>query len=160
MNESRDIGPLLRRVRRSAGQWASLLAAQADSGMSIVAFCRERGVAVSTFHAWRRRLSGTRAASSSSSSSSSSASSSCGFVRLRSGDEPPAEVVASGSRGGTPDGCEGDRAGEVDGDAEAAVDAGAVVVRYTDGVEVRVDAGRLTEVLRCLREGASDGGRG
>jgi len=150
MNESRDIGRRRRRVRRSTDQWASLLAAQADSGMSIVAFCRERGVAVSTFHAWRRRLSGTRAASS----SSSSASSSCGFVRLRSGDEPPAEVVASGSRGGTPDGCDRDR------DAEAAVDAGAVVVRYTDGVEVRVDGRRLTDVLRCLREGASDGGRG
>jgi len=78
-------------------------------------------VAVSTFHAWRRRLSGTRAASSSL----------CGFVRLRSGDEPPADV-----------------------------EAGVVVVRYTDGVEVRVDARRLGEVLGCLREGASDGRRG
>jgi len=130
MNESSDIGRRRRRVRRSADQWASLIAAQADSGMSIVAFCRGRGVAVSTFHAWRRRLSGSRAASS---------SSSCGFVRLRAGDEPPADV---------------------DGDGEAAADAGAVVVRFTDGVEVRVDARRLGEVLRCLREGASDGGRG
>mgnify|MGYP006308015103 CR=1 FL=1 len=120
MNESRDIGPRRRRVRRSAEQWASLIAAQADSGMSIVGFCRARGVAVSTFHAWRRRLSGTRAASSS-----------CGFVRLRSGDEPPADV-----------------------------DGGGVVVRFADGVEVRVDARQLTEVLRCLREGASDGRRG
>ena len=148
MNESSDIGSLRRRLRRSAEQWASLIAAQADSGMSIVAFCRGRGMAVSTFHAWRRRLSGTRAASSAT----------CGFVRLRSGDEPPADAVASGSRGGTPDGCEGE--GDVDGGGEAAVDAGAVVVRYTDGVEVRVDARQLTEVLRCLREGASDGGRG
>jgi hypothetical protein len=126
MNESSDIGRRrrrARRVRRSADQWASLIAAQADSRMSIVAFCRERGVAVSTFHAWRRRLSGTRAASSSSSS--------CGFVRLRSGDEPPADG-----------------------------DGGAVVVRFADGVEVHVDAGQLTEVLRCLREGASDTGRG
>jgi hypothetical protein len=145
MNESSDIGRRrrrARRVRRSADQWASLIAAQADSRMSIVAFCRERGVAVSTFHAWRRRLSGTRAASSSSSS--------CGFVRLRSGDEPPADGAASDLRGGTPE----------DGDGEAAVEAGAVVVRFTDGVEVRVDARQLTEVLRCLREGASDTGRG
>jgi hypothetical protein len=117
-----------------------LIAAQADSGMSIVAFCRGRGVAVSTFHAWRRRLSGSRAASSSS----------CGFVRLRSGDEPPADAAASDLRGGTPE----------DGDGEAAADTGAVVVRFADGVEVHVDAGRLGEVLRCLREGASDGGRG
>jgi transposase-like protein len=65
-----------RRVRRSAEQWSSLMAEHADSGLSIAAFCRERGLTVSSFHAWRRRLSEERATSATAR----------GFVRLRADD--------------------------------------------------------------------------
>ena len=73
-----------RRVRRSAEQWAALIAAQAASRLSISAFSRERGLAVSTFHAWRRRLGEERAAYSTK----------LGFVRLRVEDGPAAEAAS------------------------------------------------------------------
>ena len=88
-----------RRVRRSAEQWASLIAAQAASGLSIATFCRERGLAVSSFHAWRRRLVEAQAVSPAER----------GFVRLRVQDEPTDEAGPAGSQGiGGPDGCVGD----------------------------------------------------
>jgi len=147
-----------RRVRRSAEQWAALIAAQAASGVSIAAFCRERGLAVSTFHAWRRRLGEERAAYSTER----------GFVRLRVGDEPIAEAGPSDShRSGRHDGCVGDNQRDAEGNAEGeAKDRGdvdvpvqvrPVVVRFADGVEVHVDARQLAEVLTCLREGPTDG---
>jgi hypothetical protein len=39
----------------NAKTFSRLLRAQARSGLSIAAFCRERGIAVSTFHYWRKR---------------------------------------------------------------------------------------------------------
>jgi len=75
-----------RRVRRSAEQWASLIAAQAGSGLSIAAFCRERGLTVSSFHAWRRRLS----------RGGEGPSPARGFVRLRTdGGDGDGEDLAS-----------------------------------------------------------------
>jgi len=44
MQELREKPALRRRIRWSADLWAALIAAQATSGMSISAFCRERGV--------------------------------------------------------------------------------------------------------------------
>lgn len=41
--------------------FSRLLRAQARSGLSIAAFCRERRIAVSTFHYWRRRSASPKA---------------------------------------------------------------------------------------------------
>lgn len=40
----------------AADQWRELIAQQQDSGLSIAAFCAQRGVAASTFFAWRQKL--------------------------------------------------------------------------------------------------------
>jgi hypothetical protein len=37
-------------------QWREVLAAHQESGQSIVAFCRERGVREWQFHEWKKRL--------------------------------------------------------------------------------------------------------
>lgn len=37
-------------------RWRGLLAAQKESGQSIVAFCRERGLREWQFHEWKKRL--------------------------------------------------------------------------------------------------------
>lgn len=39
----------------NASTYAHLARMQAQSGLSIAAFCRKRGVALSTFHYWRKR---------------------------------------------------------------------------------------------------------
>ena len=44
------------RRRESWSKWRGLLADQAASRQSIAAFCRERGVPVSQFFAWKKRL--------------------------------------------------------------------------------------------------------
>ena len=147
-----------RRVRRSAEQWAALIAAQATSGVSTAAFCRERGLAVSTFHAWRRRLSEAQALSSAER----------GFVRLRVEDGPAAAAGSAGShRSDRHDGGVGDNQYDAEGNAEGDADdrnnvdvpvqVRPVVVRFADGVKVHVDARQLAEVLTCLREGPTDG---
>ena len=143
-----------RRVRRSAEQWTALIAAQATSGVSTAAFCRERGLAVSTFHAWRRRLSEAQALSSAER----------GFVRLRVEDGPAAAAgPADSHRSDRHDGSVGDNRcdAEVDtngrNDVDVPVQDRPVVVRFADGVEVHVDARQLAEVLTCLREGPIDG---
>ncbi|MFW6336897.1 MAG: IS66 family insertion sequence element accessory protein TnpA [Phycisphaeraceae bacterium] len=120
--------------------------------MSIVGFCRERGLAVSTFHAWRRRLGEERTASSAER----------GFVRLRVGDE---SLAGSGSSGFPDDGigARGGDGGEVRAEGgdrsggDASVEPRPVVVRFADGVEVHIDARQLAEVLSCLRDGSADG---
>jgi len=56
MNDSSNTEQRRRRVRRSADQWARLIAAQSTSGLSVAAFCREHGLAANSFHRWRRRL--------------------------------------------------------------------------------------------------------
>jgi hypothetical protein len=40
----------------SRDHWAAALAEQESSGLSIVRFCKRRGIALSTFHSWRSRL--------------------------------------------------------------------------------------------------------
>ena len=45
------------RPRRTAEQWRSLIAEQADSGLSQAAFCKRKRLSLSTFSLWKRRLS-------------------------------------------------------------------------------------------------------
>lgn len=42
--------------QRSAAQWRVLVGGYEASGLSVRAFCAQRGVAQSTFYHWRRRL--------------------------------------------------------------------------------------------------------
>ena len=63
-----------RQRRRSGPQWQELVAEQAAGDVTVEAFCKQRGLALSTFHAWRRRFK--RAAQSEAS----------GFVELRAED--------------------------------------------------------------------------
>lgn len=44
------------RTRRCADQWRTLIAEQAESGLSQEAFCKEKRLALSTFANWKRRL--------------------------------------------------------------------------------------------------------
>src|SRR3990172_13124226 len=43
-------------VRRNAAQWARIIAAQRQSSLTVVEFCRRRGIAKATFWYWRKRL--------------------------------------------------------------------------------------------------------
>jgi transposase-like protein len=38
------------------GHWAKTIAEQQESGLSVPAFCREKGVCAGSFYHWRRRL--------------------------------------------------------------------------------------------------------
>ena len=38
------------------GHWAKTIAEQEESGLSVPAFCREKGVCAGSFYYWRRRL--------------------------------------------------------------------------------------------------------
>lgn len=42
--------------RRDLAQWQRLLAEQRQSGESQQVFCKARGIALSTFQSWKRRL--------------------------------------------------------------------------------------------------------
>lgn len=39
-------------------RWSRLIAEQGESGETVGAFCRERGLATSQFYTWRKRLGG------------------------------------------------------------------------------------------------------
>ena len=43
-------------ARRDATQWAKIIAAQRQSSLTVVEFCRRRGIAKATFWYWRKRL--------------------------------------------------------------------------------------------------------
>lgn len=43
-------------------RWKRLIAEQGESGESVEAFCRERGLTTSQFYTWRKRLRGSVAA--------------------------------------------------------------------------------------------------
>ena len=43
-------------VSDRSARWRGLLARQISSGLSVAAFCRREGVALSTFHWWKRKL--------------------------------------------------------------------------------------------------------
>ena len=45
--------------RRNAAQWAQVIATQRQSELTVVEFCRRRGIAKATFWYWRRRLATT-----------------------------------------------------------------------------------------------------
>ena len=44
------------RTRRTAEQWRSLIAEQAECGLSQAAFCKRKRLSLSTFTLWKRRL--------------------------------------------------------------------------------------------------------
>lgn len=50
------------RVMRSDVQWAELVEAHRRSGMTIEAFCRQKGIGKSSFTRWRGQLAGSSAA--------------------------------------------------------------------------------------------------
>ncbi len=50
-------GGMRERRREAWTRWRGLVSEQADSGRSVSAFCRERGLAASQFFAWKKRLS-------------------------------------------------------------------------------------------------------
>src|SRR3972149_12340605 len=43
-------------ARRDATQWAKIIEAQRQSPLTVVEFCRRRGIAKATFWYWRKRL--------------------------------------------------------------------------------------------------------
>ena len=43
-------------ARRNAAQWARIIEAQRQSNLTVVEFCRRRGIAKATFWYWRKRL--------------------------------------------------------------------------------------------------------
>lgn len=43
-------------ARRNAAQWARIIEAQRQSDLTVVEFCRRRGIAKATFWYWRKRL--------------------------------------------------------------------------------------------------------
>ena len=45
-----------RRVRHTAAQWAQIIAAQRQSPLTLVEFCRRRQIALATFRYWRQHL--------------------------------------------------------------------------------------------------------
>ena len=65
-NNSADVEPNQKLVKEDAAagkasasaRWAKLIEQQRDSGLSVSAYCRERGVSAASFFAWRRRLGG------------------------------------------------------------------------------------------------------
>ena len=64
-------------------RWASILADFSSSGLTIDRFCQRRGLALSTFHFWRRRLRDDGAHSSHA----------VPLVELRDLDRRPADVA-------------------------------------------------------------------
>jgi len=44
------------RRRRTADQWQALIEQHAQSSLSAAAFCRKRGLSLSSFHRWRGKL--------------------------------------------------------------------------------------------------------
>ena len=42
-------------------KWISLISEQSESGQTVEAFCRERGLTTSMFYTWRKRLRGSAA---------------------------------------------------------------------------------------------------
>jgi putative transposase len=53
-----------RRMRRSAEEWRTIVARQAESGRTVEGFCQEEGLSRSVFNRWRVRLArGTSTAS-------------------------------------------------------------------------------------------------
>jgi hypothetical protein len=45
--------------KRTPEQWQQLLAEQADSGLTIKAFCEQKQLTLSNFYLWRKKLSGS-----------------------------------------------------------------------------------------------------
>jgi len=51
----------MRQRAEAWSRWGGLVTEQRDSGQSVAAFCRERGLPVSQMFAWTRRLRGAEA---------------------------------------------------------------------------------------------------
>ncbi len=48
------------RLKRTKEQWQTLLAEQADSGLTISKFCEQKQITKSAFYQWRKRLAGSQ----------------------------------------------------------------------------------------------------
>ena len=53
---ARRNGPKRQGARRDATQWAKIIEGQRQSSLTVVEFCRRRGIAKATFWYWRKRL--------------------------------------------------------------------------------------------------------
>lgn len=103
-------------------RWRGIVLEQGASGMSVAAFCRERGLATSSLFAWKRRLGGKGV----------------GFVE--------AKVVGSplpGADSGLPESCSAAAGGEIELELR---DGGRRVLVLRRGF----DTGLLREVLMAL----------
>src|SRR5512133_801676 len=47
--------------REVSSRWSGLISEQSQSGQTVEAFCRERGLTTSQFYTWRKRLRGSAA---------------------------------------------------------------------------------------------------
>ena len=48
--------PAARRRHRGRAEWADLIDAQAQSGLTVAAFCQQHDLGVASFYGWRRQL--------------------------------------------------------------------------------------------------------
>jgi transposase-like protein len=84
------------RRRRSRDEWRALLAEQQDSGLTQSAFCRQRGLAISTFQHWKRKLATAEASDFAGSSAGSGLAPAFTEITLppseRADETAPAEV--------------------------------------------------------------------
>ena len=114
--------------RLTADRWRDLIRQQSGSGQSIEAFCRQHGLAVSTFFVWRRKLK-TGAVPT--------------FVELTSSAEPTAATPQVIEVKNAPSLNEG-------ADAPPPIElllAGGLIVRVRDGF----DAATLRQVVEALQ---------
>ena len=73
-----------KREGSKAEQWREVIGRQAESGLSVRAFCRQAGVREPSFYAWRRRLAEREAAAAETKAAP-------GFVRAIVEDPPPGD---------------------------------------------------------------------
>ena len=71
-------------------EWIGLFADQQSSGLTVTAWCRERGIEKNTFYGWRKRLKGTLSAGPAVASPEAAGV----FVRLAVAAEPAAQVTS------------------------------------------------------------------
>ena len=59
MNETADQATSKKsKIRRSESEWRGIIAEYEQSGQTQEAYCQGRGISLSPFHKWRRRLKG------------------------------------------------------------------------------------------------------
>jgi len=89
------MGSATRERRRRRDEWQALVDEQQASGLTQSAFCRQRGLALSTFHYWKRKLATAEAGDSARVSAASSGQPAFTEIALPDADEGetrPSEV--------------------------------------------------------------------